>query len=63
MNDSDRRRIKAEALRDAAEGFRRTAADGTDPELNSMLAELLEKRATRIAAGEDDYTEADPTDG
>lgn len=62
MNDDHLRKVKTEALRDAAEGFRRLAASGTDPELNRILAVLLEDRAARIDAGEDDHTGISGTD-
>jgi hypothetical protein len=56
MNDDDLRTAKAAALHDAAEGFRRLGESGTDPELNRILAALLEDRAARVDAGEDDHT-------
>ncbi|WP_045278956.1 hypothetical protein [Microbacterium oxydans] len=59
MNDDELREVKAHALRDAAEGFRRTAASGVEPELNRLLADLLEARATRIEAGDDDHSGID----
>lgn len=56
MTDDDLRKIKADALRDAAEGFRRVSASGTEPELNDLLASLLEDRAARVASGENDHS-------
>lgn len=50
------RSVKAEMLRATAADFRRAAEDGTDPELNRVAADLLEQRADRIAAGEDDHS-------
>ncbi|WP_334148389.1 hypothetical protein [Microbacterium sp.] len=59
MNEDELREVKANALRDAAEGFRRTAASGVEPELNRLLADLLDARATRVEAGEDDHSRVD----
>lgn len=42
--------IKAEALREAAEDFRRAAAAGIEPTLNLAAARLLSQRADRVAA-------------
>mgnify|MGYP001575247023 CR=1 FL=1 len=56
MHDDDIRTTKAEVLRMAADEFRRAAAAGEDPESNLLAADLLEQRAVRIAAGEDDHS-------
>ncbi|MEV4667508.1 hypothetical protein [Microbacterium sp. LWO12-1.2] len=56
MHDDDIRTTKAEVLRIAADEFRRAAAAGRDPESNLLAADLLEQRAARIAAGEDDHS-------
>lgn len=63
MTDDDLRKVKADALRDAAEGFRRIAASGSEPDLNALLASLLDDRAARVAAGEDDHTGIGSNDG
>lgn len=59
MNDDELREVKARALRESAEGFRRTAASGAEPEFNRLLADLLEVRAARIEAGGDDHSGID----
>lgn len=48
------RAAKAQILRDSAEEFRQRAEGGVDPQLNMVAADLLERRAARIAVGEDD---------
>jgi hypothetical protein len=56
VHDDILRSIKAEMLRDAAAEFRRTAAAGENPQLNIAAACMLEQRAERIVAGEDDHS-------
>lgn len=56
MHDDDIRATKAEVLRTAADEFRRSAAAGHAPESNLLAASLLEQRAARIEAGEDDHS-------
>ncbi|WEK59935.1 MAG: hypothetical protein P0Y60_11320 [Candidatus Microbacterium colombiense] len=56
MHDDEIRAIKAGVLRQTAEEFRRAAASGEDPQANLLAAALLERRAERIAAGEDDHS-------
>ncbi|MEV4667499.1 hypothetical protein [Microbacterium sp. LWO12-1.2] len=48
------RAAKAQILRDSAEEFRQKAEGGVDSQLNTVAADLLERRAARIAVGEDD---------
>ncbi|KJL30627.1 hypothetical protein [Microbacterium oxydans] len=54
VDDKGMRANKVAVLRDAAEGFRRLAGAGTDVSANLLYADLLERRAARIAAGDDD---------
>lgn len=55
-----RNAIKAEALREAAEDFRRAAASGVEPVLNLTAARLLFSRAERVEAGERGYSIISP---
>lgn len=48
--------VKASALREAAEGFRRAAASGVEPVLNLTAARLLTQRAEKVEAGERGYS-------
>lgn len=57
MHDDDIRATKAAVLRTAADEFRRAAAAGRDAESNLLAAALLEQRAARIEAGEDDHSQ------
>lgn len=45
-----RNQVKAEALREAAEDFRRAADSGVEPALNLTAAKLLFQRAAKIEA-------------
>ncbi|GGM51614.1 hypothetical protein [Microbacterium saperdae] len=62
MHDDDIRATKAEVLRTAADEFRRAAAAGQAPESNLLAASLLEQRAARIEAGEDDHSQVSAAD-
>ncbi|MCK2036940.1 hypothetical protein KZC51_12435 [Microbacterium sp. SSW1-49] len=57
MHDDDIRAAKAEVLRTAADEFRRAAAAGGESEPNLVAAALLEQRAARIEAGEEDHSQ------
>lgn len=56
MHDNVLRSIKAEMLRNAAAEYRRAAEAGDNPTLNIAAACMLEQRADRIVAGEDDHS-------
>lgn len=62
VHDDDIGAIKAKVLREAAREFHRAAAAGEDPEANRLAAHLLEKRAARVEAGEDDHSALRPED-
>lgn len=51
------RALKVQTLRDAAEELRREAAAGMSPASNLLFADLLTRRANRVAAGEEDHSE------
>jgi hypothetical protein len=56
MAHVDRAADRARILRDSAKEFRERVDGGIDSHLNSVAADLLERRAARIAAGEEDHS-------
>lgn len=56
MAHVDRAADRARILRDSAKEFRQRVDGGIDSDLNSVAADLLERRAARIAAGEEDHS-------
>lgn len=56
MAHVDRAADRARILRDSAKEFRERIDGGIDSSLNSLAADLLDRRAARIAAGEDDHS-------
>ncbi len=57
--DRETRAKKVATLQNAAAEFRRLAEDGVEPDMHLVSANLLERRAARIATGEDDFSEVE----
>ncbi|MCK2036932.1 hypothetical protein KZC51_12390 [Microbacterium sp. SSW1-49] len=56
MAHVDRAAHRARILRDSAKEFRQHVGGGIESPLNSIAADLLDRRAARIAAGEEDHS-------